>query len=149
VVAAVGSRFSAVDFGVLRVPARQPHSTCLNEIRKGILAMIDRTSPEAAAIEGVFYCKNVGTAVILGEARGAAVSACSERGLPVYEYAPRRIKQALVGFGGAEKEQVRRMVMNLLGLSEEPAEDAGDALAIAICHLNVRTGIAELMPEPI
>ena len=77
------------------------------------------------------------------------LSACAGCGVPVYEYAPRGVKQAVVGFGGAEKEQVRRMVMALLGLVEEPQEDAGDALSIAICHLNRRTAHAVLAPKRI
>ncbi|MGQ9660780.1 MAG: crossover junction endodeoxyribonuclease RuvC, partial [Kiritimatiellia bacterium] len=91
-----------------------------------------------AAIEGGFYCKNVRTALLLGEARGVAIAACAAHGLPVYEYAPRRVKQAIVGFGAADKVQVRRMVARLLALSREPHEDEGDALALAICHLHDR-----------
>jgi len=70
-------------------------------------------------------------------------------GLPVFEYPPRRVKQAVSGSGAAEKAQVRRMVMTILGMAEEPQEDAGDALAIAICHLNTRSPVPELAPKPI
>jgi crossover junction endodeoxyribonuclease RuvC len=149
VVAAEGSRMSAVEYGTLKNPARRALSECLTCLSAGIVEIIDRTGPEAAAIEGAFFSKNANTAMILGEARGVVIAACAARGIPVYEYAPRRVKQAVVGFGGAEKEQVRKMVMSLLALGEEPPEDASDALALAICHLHGRTGVTALMPEPI
>ncbi|MCE9616630.1 MAG: crossover junction endodeoxyribonuclease RuvC [Lentisphaerae bacterium] len=149
VVEAQGSRLVAVVQQTLKLPTRARHSDCLRQVYEGISALIRQTSPSAAAIEGGFFQRNVKTADILGQVRGAAIAACACAGVPVYEYAPRRAKQALVGFGGAEKEQVRRMVMQLLGLAEEPQEDAGDALALAICHLNTRTGHAILDTEPI
>jgi crossover junction endodeoxyribonuclease RuvC len=149
VVEAVGSRLVVVEFGLLRNPATLPHSACLKRIGTGIAELIGRTRPTAAAIEGVFFSKNARTTLILGEARGVAIAACAGTELPVYEYAPRRVKQALVGFGGADKSQVRRMVMSLLALREEPEEDEADALAIAICHLHSRRGYAPLAPQPI
>ena len=102
-----------------------------------------------AAIEGILYSRNVKTAVALGHARGVVIAACAAAGVPVYEYAPRRVKQALVGHGGADKVQVRKMVMTLLNLADEPGEDAGDALAMAICHLHNRTRHEMLAPEAI
>jgi crossover junction endodeoxyribonuclease RuvC len=149
VVEAVGNSLRGVEHDVLAVAASASHSTCLDHLYKGIADAIDRTKPEAAAIEGAFCCRNVKTAMILGQARGVAIAACAGRGVPVYEYAPRRVKQAVVGFGSAGKGQVRKMVVSLLGLNEEPAEDAGDALAIAICHLHNRTGFAVLVPKEI
>ena len=144
-----GGKLRAVELGTVRNPARWLLSQCLAGLHRGITEAIDRTRPDAAAIEGVFFAKNVRTSVILGEARGAVIAACATAGVAVYEYPPRRVKQAVVGFGGAEKEQVRRMVMSLLGLVETPQEDAGDALAIAICHLHCRTQYAELAPKEI
>lgn len=149
VVEAGGSKLSAVECGALKTPAGKPLSECLRRLSRGITDVIERTGPEAAAIEGVFFCKNVKTAVTLGETRGAAIAACAAHGLPVYEYSPRKVKQAVVGFGAASKEQVRKMVMSLLGMEDEPQEDAGDALAIAICHLNSRTTHAALAPKEI
>jgi crossover junction endodeoxyribonuclease RuvC len=149
VVEAAGNSLRAVEHGALVMPASLSHSACLARLYRGIAEIIDCTGVEAAAVEGVFYCRNVKTAMILGQARGVAIAACAGRGVPVYEYAPRRVKQAVVGFGSAGKDQVRKMVMSLLALDEEPAEDAGDALAIAICHLHNRTGCAALMPEEI
>jgi len=147
VVEARGSRLASVEHGALKVPAKAPLSECLGRLDSGIRDVIERTRPDAAAIEGIFFCRNVKTAVRLGEARGAVIAACTVCGVPLYEYAPRRVKQAVVGYGGAGKEQVRRMVMSMLALDTEPQEDAGDALALAICHLNSRTGHAALAPK--
>lgn len=149
VVDAAGSRLSVVEFGRVHNIDRLPLSECLRRLDAGIRELIGRTRPEIAAVEDIFYCKNIRTAVVLGEARGVVIAACAGAGLPVYEYAPRRVKQALVGYGAADKSQVRRMVMNLLRLEAEPQEDAGDALAIAICHLHSRSPVAGLAPEPI
>jgi len=149
VVSVRGNRLSCVDYAVLKTPAGRPVSECLRRLSSGIIDVLDRLSPEAVAIEGAFFQKNARTAMILGEARGTVIAACACRGLPVYEYAPRRVKQAVVGFGSAGKEQVRRMVLSILGLREEPPMDASDALAIAICHVHSRSGHKELMPEPI
>ncbi len=142
VVEAEGNRLRAIEHGHLPMAARLRHSACLAGISDGLTDVITRTRPDAVAIEGAFFFKNVRTAMVLGEARGAAICACARLGLPIFEYAPRRVKQAIVGFGGASKEQVRKMVMALVALREEPQEDAGDALALAICHLHTRTGIS-------
>lgn len=149
VVAAKGSRLVALEHGAIKNPAKSLHSECLRNIYNSISDLIERHAPEAVALEGVFFSKNANTAVILGEARGAVIAASAVLGLPVYEYAPRRVKQAVVGNGAAEKEQVRAMVMRLLNLDAEPQEDAGDALAIAVCHLHNRTGLQVLMPDKI
>jgi crossover junction endodeoxyribonuclease RuvC len=140
---------SPVEHGTLRNPAGRPLSECLRRLGDGIEEIISRSAPQAAAVEGVFFCKNVRTAVILGEARGAVIAACARRGLPVFEYAPRRVKQAVVGYGAASKQQVSRTLMAMLGLREEPDEDAGDALALAVCHLHSRSPHAALAPEAI
>lgn len=108
--------------------------------------MISETSPEEVAIEGAFFCKNIKTAMVLGEARGVAIATCAEAGLPIYEYAPRRVKQAVTGVGGAEKLQVMKMVMRLLGLADEVQQDAADALALAICRLQNARGITVQQP---
>lgn len=149
VVDAEGSRLCAVEYGLLKTAAREPLSVCLKRLHHGLMEIIERYKPDCVAIEGVFFCKNVRTAVILGEARGASIAACAANGLSVYEYAPRRVKQAVVGYGTASKEQVRKMVISLLNLQQEPREDAGDALAIAICHLHNMTGHAALAPKEI
>lgn len=144
-----GSRYERLAGATLKVRASHPHSACLLRIHDGISRMLRAGEVDAAAIEGAFYCKNVKTAMILGEARGTAIAACALASVPVYEYAPRRVKQALVGFGGASKEQVRKMVMNVLGLQQEPGEDEGDALALALCHLNSSRHHALLAADPL
>jgi crossover junction endodeoxyribonuclease RuvC len=149
VIEAKSGRMTAVEYGVIRNPSDRPHSLCLREIHDTLTHLITKTAPEVAAIEGGFFFKNAKTAMILGEARGVVIAACAVAGIPVYEYSPRSIKQGLTGFGAAQKDQVARMVMTILGLSEQPQEDAGDALAIAICHLQSRSGIPELQPQPI
>jgi crossover junction endodeoxyribonuclease RuvC len=144
-----GGRMTAIEYGVVPFPAKLPHSACLSGLYAAIALLVQKTAPQCAAIEGVFFSRNLKTTLVLGEARGAVIAACAGAGLPVYEYAPRSVKQALVGFGGAEKEQVRRMLMAQLGLATEPQEDAGDALALAICHLQRGRGHESLAPEPI
>jgi crossover junction endodeoxyribonuclease RuvC len=149
VVEVKGSRFTAVEYGTIKASRSLSLSECLHKLDTGIKEIIERSKPQAVAIEGIFFCKNVKTIMMLGEARGIVIAICAAGGIPVYEYAPRRVKQAVVGFGGAEKDQVAKMVMSLLGLREKPQEDAADALAIAICHLHNRTGCTALMPKPI
>ena len=139
----------ALEYGPVKASRTLSLSGCLQNLYSAVTEVIGRTKPDAAAIEGVFFCKNIKTVLMLGEARGVVIAACAAHGVPVYEYAPRRVKQAVVGVGSAEKEQVAKMVMTLLALREEPQEDAADALAVAICHLHNRTGCAALMPEAI
>lgn len=149
VVESKGNSLVALEQAVFKTSSSSPLSECLRNISAGIEDMVARLQPDAAAMEGIFYCKNVKTAVTLGEARGAVILCCSRAGLPVYEYAPRRVKQAVAGRGGADKSQVRKMVMTLCALDDEPMEDAGDALAIAICHLHNVSGHSLLAPTEI
>lgn len=144
-----GNVWRALEFGLIRNPASAPHSACLTKLFDGVRDVIGRTKPDAVAIEGIFFSKNIKVAVILGEARGAVIAACGGLGVPVYEHAPRSVKQALVGFGGAHKGQVSRMAMAMLGLRETPPEDAADALGIAICHLQQQGPLAALRPKPL
>lgn len=149
VVAAVGNRLSAVWYDRIRNPPARSLSACLLALSDGLAAIIAEYHPEAVAIEGVFFAKNLRTTLILGQARGAVIAQCARLGVPVYEYEPRRVKQAVVGYGGAVKEQMQRMVMSQLGLSELPQEDAADALALAICHHHNRTRLKLLGSEPL
>jgi len=144
-----GSSLAAVEYGTISTPARKPVSECLRRLNEELSEVIERLHPEQVAIEGVFYCKNARTAVTLGEARGVVIAVSAKAGLPVFEYPPRRVKQAIVGYGAAEKDQVRRMVTSLLKLTREPGEDAGDALAIAICHLHNRSHHELIAPKSI
>src|SRR5919199_2149835 len=100
--------------------------------------LIDEHAPDCCALESVIYVQSYKTAIILGAARGAAILAAAEKGLPVFEYPPKRIKQSTVGRGGAGKNQVAFMVRALLGLTETPDADAADALAIALTHLRTQ-----------
>ena len=147
VVAAAGSRQRAVTWGVIKNPAQRPHTECLAHLHRELGRLLQAEEPVAVAVEGVFFSKNVRTAVTLGQARGVVLAVCALAGVPVYEYAPRSVKQAVVGNGNAHKEQVGRMVALLLGLSEPPAEDAADALALAIAHIHQqRLGLAAGKP---
>ncbi|MBI3986077.1 MAG: crossover junction endodeoxyribonuclease RuvC, partial [Lentisphaerae bacterium] len=120
IVEAQGSRFSVVDYGLVRNAPRLPLSHCLCRLDRALRELIARHEPRAAAIEGIFFCKNVKTAVILGEARGVVIAACAASGLPVFEYSPRKVKESVVGNGAAGKEQVNKMIMTLLGLRQPP-----------------------------
>jgi crossover junction endodeoxyribonuclease RuvC len=122
-----------VDSGVIRVGDGDLPGRLLG-IHEGITEIIATHQPEVVAVEGVFMRNNAGSALKLGQARGAALCAAAAAGLPVSEYAPTAIKQAVVGRGQAEKGQIQHMVRALLGLSRAPAEDAADALAAALCH---------------
>ena len=106
----------------------------LQEIYTGLNQIIQQYQPNISVIEQVFMHRNAASALKLGQARGAAIVACVQNGLPVYEYAPTQIKQAVVGKGHADKIQVQHMVKVLLSLPNSPQSDAADALAVAICH---------------
>ena len=134
VIDSAGSALKIVEYRLVKNPPGRPVAECLLQIFRGVEDVLSRCRPGAAAIEDIFFCKNFRTAALLGQARGAALAACAAAGLPVFEYAPRRVKQAVAGYGAAGKEQVKNMVMRLLALSDEPHDDASDALAVAICH---------------
>lgn len=123
-----------VEYHVVKNPPARLVSDCLIHLARSLADIIARCRPASVAIEGIFFCKNFKTAAALCQARGAAISACAGAGVPVFEYPPRRVKQAVVGHGSASKDQVRKMVMGILNLKESPHCDASDALAIAICH---------------
>ena len=149
VVEASGSRMCAVWHGRIRNPPTRPLSGCLLAAEEEIAAQIEAYQPQAAAIEGVFFAKNMRTTLILGHMRGVLIAQCARRGIPVYEYEPRRVKQAVVGYGGAVKTQMQQMVMKLLVLDKPPQEDEADALALAICHLHNATRLRLTGQEPL
>ena len=134
IIEAVGSNLRAVAYGRIRNKPSEPHSRCLENIFDSITELIEEHSPDCAAIEGAFFAKNPKTAMVLGQARGTAIAACAKKGLAISEHSPRSVKLATVGTGAAQKDQVAKMVVRLLNLTEQPQEDAADALAIAICH---------------
>ncbi|MDX2164950.1 MAG: crossover junction endodeoxyribonuclease RuvC [Gammaproteobacteria bacterium] len=110
----------------------------LNQIFSAIQTVIEKYSPHEAAIEQIFMHNNPGSAIKLGQARGAAIVAMTQKGLTVSQYSARQIKQSVVGYGAAKKEQVQHMICKLLNLTGQPQADAADALAVAICHANSR-----------
>lgn len=132
-----------VDNGVLVLDPKGLLCDRLRAIHDGVSALIAEHRPEVVAVEGVFAARNAQSALKLGQARGAALVAAARAGLPIYEYAPAEIKQAVVGHGRAEKEQVQAMIRIILGLREVAQADASDALAVAICHCQ-RSGLRAL-----
>jgi len=130
----VSNKIRPIEYGIIKNPQGLLQSSCLVAIRDRLAELIQRHEPDCAAVEAVIYVQSYRTAITLGSARGAVILAIAERGLPVYEYAPRRVKQAVVGRGGAAKSQVGFMIRALLGLTENPPEDAADAMAIGLTH---------------
>jgi len=138
-----GSRHRLVTCGAIRTPALASFPDKLLAIHAGLSALLAECRPDGVAIENLFHAVNVRSALKLGHARGVAMLAAVEAGLPVAEYTPAEIKRAVVGYGRAEKPQVQHMVKLLLGLSEAPSpHDAADALAVAICHVHANGGPA-------
>jgi crossover junction endodeoxyribonuclease RuvC len=129
-----GAKAKALAWGVIKNRQDLLHSGCLLAIHTRIRELVEEYRPISAAFESVIFVQSYKTAIVLGCARGAAVLSAAQFGLPIYEYAPRRVKQAVVGRGGAEKEQVAFMVRALLGLTETPVADAADALAVGLTH---------------
>jgi crossover junction endodeoxyribonuclease RuvC len=136
-------------FGIIRLAKPQPstlthgtiscspsweRSRCLVRIVQTLRDVLKQFQPTICVVEGIFYAQNLQTAMIMGEARGAALSAIAEAGLEIYEIAPRKVKQAIVGYGAAQKIAVAKMVQRMLRLAETPSPDAADALALALAH---------------
>lgn len=139
-----GSRHRLVCFGSISAPAGSSFPVKLKAIHAGLLALIEEHRPDCIAIEDLFHAKNVRSALKLGHARGVALLAAMETGVPIAEYAPAEIKLAVVGYGRAEKQQVQQMVQMLLGLAAPPApHDAADALAVALCHSARASSVVE------
>jgi len=137
-----GSRHLLVLCGTLSAPAAATFPERLKHIHAGLVSLLAECRPDCVAVESIFHARNVRSALKLGHARGVALLAASEAGLPVVEYAPAEIKRAVVGYGRAEKAQIQQMVKLLLGLDAAPSpHDVADALAVAICHLHNSTGI--------
>lgn len=146
-----GKRFSAVDCGVIKTTRNHPLSECLRRLAGGMKELVETYAPDVAAIEGAFYCHNVRTSLVLGAARGAVIATLALHDIPLYEYAPRRVKQSVCGFGNASKPQVALLVSQMLGIEVTALpDDATDALALALCHAQlcrVSGGLA--VPDPL
>jgi len=133
-----GDRIVRVDHGEIRMKNGEPFTRCLSRIFEELTDVIDRTKPDAVALEDIFFGKNVKSLIKQGHVRGVALLAASQSGLPVHEYTPLEVKKAVVGYGRAEKQQVQMMIRTILCLSKTLSEDASDALAVAICHTNTK-----------
>jgi crossover junction endodeoxyribonuclease RuvC len=126
-----------VDCGVITTPSGQPLPERLQVIYAGLADVIREHRPAAAAVEELFFSRNVRTALSVGHARGVTLLALADAGLPIYEYKPLEIKQAVAGYGGADKRQIQEMVRMLLNLKDVPQpDDAADAVAVAVCHIH-------------
>lgn len=131
------NKMKVLDYGVVTTPSDMETSQRLLHIFNSVEELIRQYSPDAIAYEELFFNKNVKTALIIGHARGAAVVAGARQGIDLYEYTPLQVKQAVAGYGRADKQQVQSMVKLLLNLREIPKpDDAADALAVAVCHMH-------------
>lgn len=146
-----GQQFVAVDCGVIRNTAKAPWSVCLRNLNGGMRELVDEYAPDMAALEGSFYSRNAKTAMILGMARGSVLAALATLETPVYEYAPRRVKQAVCGYGNASKVQVAALIAQMLNIDTEGIpDDATDALALAVCHAQTAfTSKGLYLPDPL
>ncbi|HZK25448.1 MAG TPA: crossover junction endodeoxyribonuclease RuvC [Oscillospiraceae bacterium] len=140
-----GQRSSALAYGCIRTAASLSMPERLEQVYRELQELIARHQPQEAAIEKLFFAKNANSAMQVGEARGVAVLTARIAGLQVFEYTPLQVKQAVVGYGRAEKNQVQQMMKMLLGLDQLPRpDDAADGLAIALCHAHSGAGRAAL-----
>lgn len=132
-----GSKYTLVGFGTVRSNPKQPFSKRLLNIYNGVAEIMAEHSPDVLSVEDTFYAVNAQVALKLGQVRGIMLLLGEQRGIEIAEYAPRLVKQTVVGYGNAEKHQVQEMVKLLLGMKTVPTpHDAADALAIAICHFH-------------
>jgi crossover junction endodeoxyribonuclease RuvC len=149
IVTAKGSTLSMVACDVITTPAGMPLAQRLQQIYRGLSEIIAQYQPNEAAMEELFFAKNARTALSVGHARGVAMLAMANGGLAVAEYTPRQVKQAVTGYGSADKVQVGEMVRILLNLRAVPRpDDAADAAAVAICHLNTVPLLRERSANP-
>ena len=137
-----GPRITAITYGIIANPAKLLPSGCLVAIREQISALIRQHQPTECALESTIFVQSFKTAITLGAVRGAVLIAAGEHGLPIYDYAPREVKQAAVGRGAAAKEQVAFMMRSILHLRETPPADAADALAVGLAHYQAMDGNA-------
>jgi len=146
-----GHKLSPVQYGSIQTEAHTPQETRLRQIYESTMALLEKYKPDAMAVEKLFFNRNVTTAFAVGQARGVIMLAAAQQGVPIAEYTPLQVKQAVVGYGKAEKRQVQEMVKMLLKLSVIPKpDDVADALAIAICHAHsavLQRKLSEVKPR--
>lgn len=135
--------------GTIKCPTTWERSRCLANISQTLRTVVQQHAPTVCVVEGLFFAQNLQTALIMGEARGAAMAAVAEAGLEIYEIAPRKVKQAIVGYGAAQKLAVAKMVQRMLNLTELPAPDAADALALALVHAQSQSRFSLNAPKKI
>lgn len=141
-----GTSYRAVEYDCVRTDATQPLATRLKLIYQGLHDVVKKMQPDYFAVEELFFNKNVRTALAVGHARGVALLVGANAGMNIYEYTPLQVKQAVAGYGRADKRQVQFMVKTLLGLTRAPSpDDVADALAVAICHANNAFGLGGLV----
>lgn len=144
IIARAGRGWRYLDSGCIRMATDADLSQRLLTIATGITTLIQQWQPDAAVVEQVFLARNADSALKLGQARGAAITALALGGIPVHEYTARQIKQAVVGTGAADKAQVQHMVTQLLQLTATPQADAADALAGALCHAHAGDNLRKM-----
>lgn len=136
VIRGVSQHVQALAYGIVATKSDEPTAERLMRIHAALSDLMRQYGPERVAVERLYFNRNVGSAIAVGQARGVALLAAAQHGLPVREYTPPEVKQAVSGYGSAEKQQVLRMVRTILGVGPEPMrDDAADALAIALCGL--------------
>ena len=135
VIRVLGNRFQMLEYGIISTPAKNPMEKRLEMIYDNLQELLQKWQPDQAAVEELFFNQNITTAITVGQARGVLLLCCAQNNVPLAEYTPLQVKQALVGYGRADKKQIQQMVKMFLNLAEFPnPDDAADALAIAICH---------------
>ena len=135
VIRVLGNRFQMLEYGIISTPAKTPMEKRLEMIYDNLQELLQKWQPNQAAVEELFFNQNITTAITVGQARGVLLLCCAQNNVPLAEYTPLQVKQALVGYGRADKKQIQQMVKMFLNLADIPKpDDAADALAIAICH---------------
>lgn len=139
-----GNQLEYVDSGCIKTQGADNLSERLNIIYQGIDEVIRLHCPVVAGVEQVFMARNADSALKLGQARGAAIVACTNQSIPVNEYSARQVKQAVVGTGAAQKAQMQAMICHILKLNKTPQQDAADALGVAVCHAHMETSLIKM-----
>ena len=135
VIRVLGNRFQMLEYGIISTPAKNPMEKRLEMIYDNLQELLQKWQPDQAAVEELFFNQNITTAITVGQARGVLLLCCAQNNVPLAEYTPLQVKQALVGYGRADKKQIQQMVKLLLGMKEIPKpDDAADAIACAITH---------------
>jgi crossover junction endodeoxyribonuclease RuvC len=149
IIRANGATLATLAHGTISCPKDWERSRCLAKISQTLRDVLRAHQPQVCVVEGLFFAQNLKTAIIMGEARGAAMAVVAEAGIEIYEIATRKVKQAIVGYGAAQKIAVAKMVQRMLGLAELPAPDAADALALALAHAQEQGRFSLSKPQKI